>query len=66
MTITVRLNNGDTATAEDCEAAMLAARTMWDEAWQAGTLLSRPCVTFRNDETGEEFARTTRRIDLGD
>jgi hypothetical protein len=62
--ISITLNNGDSAEAADCEAAMLAARTLWDDAWAARTLLSRPAVWFRDTQTGEEFCRTTYRSDL--
>lgn len=60
LVIVVTLGTGDEATALDPEAAVLAARTMWDEAaWVA----CKPCVTF----TFEDGSHTTvfRRKELG-
>jgi len=60
--ITIETNWDDRAEAETPEEAVLAARTMWDEALSARTIKNRPAVSFYVDG---DFVRTTMsRIDL--
>lgn len=63
--ITVLLGNGDSAEAESPEEAVVAARTIWDDAIRAGTQSQRMTVAFL-DENGDALVPiVTSRLSLG-